>query len=260
MAQPISPFEGKGGYGDVMSPNYEQISGQVGDAYIARQNAKVDNAVKAFSEIRNLAANSFGAPAEGGGFWGEMGRATGFTKDAGLMNTMNPSAISQYYAQASELDKKSNAMKKMLELNPEMFGLDKDQVKQLGDVTSKMSSTERSAFFQTYVPDLFKAQQAKLEQDAAYKRALLASGGSKGMPMAYNPDEIFGSIFSGTPTPSQTPPRVVPAGTPMQGQDTTQPATDLAEFLRRKGWSGRGPVPPALMREFEASQPFPNPL
>ena len=176
MAQPIQPFSGAGGYGETMSPYYEQISGQVGDAYIARQNQKVDNAIKAFSEIRNAAASAFGVPTEGGGFLGEIGRATGFTKDAGLMNAMNPSAISQYYAQSSELDKKSNAMKKMLELNPEMFGLDKDQVKQMGDVTSKMSSTERSAFFQTYVPDLFKAQQAKLEQAGALQRSEIGVG------------------------------------------------------------------------------------
>lgn len=230
MAQPISPFEGKGGYGDVMSPNYEQISGQVGDAYIARQNAKVDNAVKAFSEIRNLAANSFGAPAEGGGFWGEMGRATGFTKDAGLMNTMNPSAISQYYAQASELDKKSNAMKKMLELNPEMFGLDKDQVKQLGDVTSKMSSTERSAFFQAYVPDLFKAQQAKAEQASAQNRIIAGAFASKAA-------ELAGTPAASTPysepmvVPSQTGAgivpdvRPVPYTPPSQSSQPSQPAS-----------------------------------
>lgn len=199
MAQPIQPFSGGGGYGSVMAPGYQQISQQVGDEYIARQNAKVDSAQQALNSIIGMGAKAGGA-------------------DPSMAGKMLPSSINEYYAQASELDKKSSAMKKMLELNPEMFGLDKDQAKQLGDVTSKMSSTERSAFFQTYVPDLFKAQQAKLEQDAAYKRALLASGGSKGMPMAYNPDEIFGSIFSGTPSPSQSPPRVVPAGTPMRSQ------------------------------------------
>ena len=66
------------------------------------------------------------------------------------------------------------------------------------------------------------------------------------------------SIWNPKSTGSQTPAAVVPVDQSMQGQDTTQPATDLAEFLRRKGWSGRGPVPEALMREFNASQPFPN--
>lgn len=233
MAQPIQPFSGGGGYGSVMAPGYQQISQQVGDEYIARQNAKVDSAQQALNSIIGMGAKAGGA-------------------DPSMAGKMLPSSINEYYAQASELDKKSSAMKKMLELNPEMFGLDKDQAKQLGDVTSKMSSTERSAFFQTYVPDLFKAQQAKLEQDAAYKRALVTSGGSKGMPMAYNPDEILGSIFSGTPAPSQSPPRVVPTDQSMQGQDTTQPATDLAAFLRQRGWNGRGPVPQALMNEYNA--------
>lgn len=66
------------------------------------------------------------------------------------------------------------------------------------------------------------------------------------------------SIWNPKSTGSQTPAAVVPVDQSMQGYDTTQPATDLAEFLRRKGWSGRGPVPEALMREFNASQPFPN--
>lgn len=201
MAQPTQPFAGQGGYGNIMSPYYQQVSSQVGDEYIARENAKVDNAIKAFSEIRNLAAASFGAPTEGGGFMGGIGRATGFTKDAGLMNTMNPSAISQYYAQSSELDKKSNAMKKMLELNPEMFGLDKDQAKQLGDVTSKMSSTERSAFFQTYVPDLFKAQQAKLEQNALSQRASI---GKEIAPDISNLGQGLKSVTLNQPTPART--------------------------------------------------------
>ena len=234
MAQPIQPFSGGGGYGSVMAPGYQQVSQQVGDEYIARENAKVDSVQQALNSIIGMGANAGGA-------------------DPLMAGKMLPSSINEYYAQASELDKKSNAMKKMLELNPEMFGLDKDQAKQLGDVTSKMSSTERSAFFQAYVPDLFKAQQAKLEQDAAYKRALLTSGGSKGMPMLNNPDDIFGSIFSGTPISPKVPAAVVPVDQSMQGQDTTQPATDLAAFLRQRGWSGRGPVPQALMDEYNAS-------
>lgn len=157
MAQPIQPFSGGGGYGSVMAPGYQQVSQQVGDEYIARQNAKVDSAQQALNSIIGMGAKAGGA-------------------DPLMAGRMLPSSINEYYAQASELDKKSSAMKKMLELNPEMFGLDKDQAKQLGDVTSKMSSTERSAFFQTYVPDLFKAQQAKLEQAGALQRSEIGVG------------------------------------------------------------------------------------
>ena len=230
MAQPTQPFAGGGGYGNIMAPGYLEIAGREAERITEERNKRNDAAINAVG--------------------GLLGRGMGM--DASEVNAMFPSAMSSYYAQASELDKKSNAMKKMLELNPEMFGLDKDQAKQLGDVTSKMSSTERSAFFQTYVPDLFKAQQAKLEQDAAYKRALLASGGREGSIMYNNPSDAFQAHFAGTPIPAQSP--------PMQGQDTTQPATDLAEFLRRKGFNFKGPVPEALMREFKASQPFPEPF
>lgn len=191
MAQPIQPFLGGGGYGNTMSPYYHQISQQVGDEYISRENAKVDSAQQALNSIIGMGAKAGGA-------------------DPLMASKMLPSSINEYYAQASELDKKSNAMKKMLELNPEMFGLDKDQVKQLGDVTSKMSSTERSAFFQAYVPDLFKAQQAKLEQAAAMQRATLSAEGRGKAPMMNNPDEILGSIFSGAPIEPKSPPRAVP--------------------------------------------------
>jgi hypothetical protein len=79
-----------------------------------------------------------------------------------------------------------------------------------------MSSTERSAFFQAYVPDLFKAQQAKLEQDAAYRRAVAGGGGGDGSLMYNNPSDVFQSYFLGTPTQPKSPPRVVPMGAPVQ--------------------------------------------
>jgi hypothetical protein len=99
------------------------------------------------------------------------------------------------------------------------------------------------------------AQRNKLEQIGAETAGRVRA--AQKPPMSSNPDEVLGSIFSGTPVAPKTPAAVVPVD--QSGQDTTQPATDLAEFLRRKGWSGTGPVPKALMREFEASQPFPNP-
>jgi hypothetical protein len=94
------------------------------------------------------------------------------------------------------------------------------------------------------------AQRNKMEQIGAEQQGLLdrAMAGKK-------PALDLGGVD--TAIAPKTPAAVVPVD--QSGQDTTQPATDLAEFLRRKGWSGTGPVPKALMREFEASQPFPNP-
>ena len=68
------------------------------------------------------------------------------------------------------------------------------------------------------------------------------------------------SIWNPKSTVTQAPAVVAPVDQSMQGQDTTQPATDLAEFLRRKGFNFKGPVPESLMREFKASQPFPEPF
>ena len=94
----------------------------------------------------------------------------------------------------------------------------------------------------------YKMDQIKAEQQGMLDRAKAAQK----PPMLNNPDDIFASIFSGTPVAPKTSPAVVPVDQSMQGQDTTQPATDLAEFLRQRGWSGRGPVPQALMDEYNA--------
>jgi hypothetical protein len=104
-------------------------------------------------------------------------------------------------------------------------------------------------------------QKNKMDQIAAEQKGLFdrAVAGKK-LPLDLGGlDTAIDSIWNPKPTGSQTPTAVVPVDQSMQGQDTTQPSTDLAEFLRRKGWSGTGPVPKAWMREFEASQDFPNP-
>lgn len=190
MALPTQPFAGGGGYGPTMAPGYMEMAAREAERITQERNQRND---AAFNAVGGL-----------------VGRGAGM--DPGMVNAMFPSAMSSYYAQSSELDKKSGAMKKMLEVNPELFGLNQEQAKQLGAVTSKMSSTERHAFFQDYVPTLFKAQQAKAEQSAAMQRAMLSSEGRGKAPMMNNPDEIFGSIFSGAPAQPASPPRVVPVG------------------------------------------------
>ena len=133
----------------------------------------------------------------------------------------------------------------------------KDQASQFLAQTADMKPSEKNMFYNTVVPpaigQYYKMQQIDAETAgrvrAAQKPPLDLSGVGSAIDSIWNPK----------PTGSQVPAAVVPVDQSMQGQDTTQPATDLAEFLRRKGWSGTGPVPKALMREFEASQPFPNP-
>jgi hypothetical protein len=227
MALPTQPFAGGGGYGPTMAPGYMEMAAREAERITQERNQRND---AAFNAVGGL-----------------VGRGAGM--DPGMVNAMFPSAMSQYYAQSSELDKKSNAMKKMLELNPDMFGLNQEQAKQLGDVTSKMSSTERSAFFQNYVPTLFKAQQSNLERQFATQKALAAQKPPLDLSGL---NTAIDSIWNLKPTGSQTPAAVVPVDQSMQGQDTTQPATDLANFIRRRLGYIPSVIPPALMAEYNA--------
>jgi hypothetical protein len=98
-------------------------------------------------------------------------------------------------------------------------------------------------------------QQNKLQQ-------INAAHGPKRMPTNLGSiekgiDDILNFNDDGFSPRPVTPLQAQPQAQP---QDTTQPTTDLAEFLRRKGFNFKGPVPEALMREFKASQPFPEPF
>lgn len=86
-----------------------------------------------------------------------------------------------------------------------------------------------------------KLQLVKEEQKGLYDRAVA----TKKPPLDLGGlDTAIDSIWNPKPAPSSTQPSM---------QDTTAPATDLAAFLRSRGWSGRGPVPQALMDEYNAS-------
>jgi hypothetical protein len=86
-----------------------------------------------------------------------------------------------------------------------------------------------------------KMQQIEAEQKGLYDRAVA----TKKPPLDLGGlDTAIDSIWNPKPAPSSTQPSM---------QDTTAPATDLAAFLRSRGWSGRGPVPQALMDEYNAS-------
>lgn len=230
MAQPIQPFAGGGGYGNIMAPGYLDIASQVANQVTEERNRRGD---AAFNAIGGLVGRTLGGnPAE--------------------MNAMFPSALNQYYAQASELDKKSSAAKKMLEVNPELFGLNQEQAKQLGDVTGKMSSTERYDFFQQYVPTLFKAQQAKLEQEAVYKKTLAGrepvpnlSGMEEGLRGITGGQSALSSPIAPRPTPSVSPEMQTkglqvpstPSFDPREGADK------LGEYMRGKygpDWQRKG--------------------
>lgn len=60
------------------------------------------------------------------------------------------------------------------------------------------------------------------------------------------------SIWNPKPTGSQTSAAAGQVDQSMQGQDTTQPATDLADFIRRRLGYIPSVIPPALMAEYNA--------
>ena len=114
-----------------------------------------------------------------------------------------------------------------------------------------MKPSEKNMFYNTVVPpaigQYYKMQQIEAEVSGRAKAAQKPPLDLSGVGAAID------SIWNPKPTGSQTPAAVVPVDQSMQGYDTTQPATDLATFLRQRGWSGRGPVPQALMDEYNAS-------
>jgi hypothetical protein len=121
----------------------------------------------------------------------------------------------------------------------------KDQASQFLAQTADMKPSEKNMFFNTIVPpaigQYYKMQQIEAEQKGLYNRAVA----TKKLPLDLGGlDTAIDSIWNPKPAPSSTQPSM---------QDTTAPATDLAAFLRSRGWSGRGPVPQALMDEYNAS-------
>jgi hypothetical protein len=112
----------------------------------------------------------------------------------------------------------------------------------------KASLLDKQQFYQSAKGYLGAAigQQYKMEQIGAEQKGLFdrAVAGKKPPLDLGGLDTAIDSIWNPKPAPSSTQPSM---------QDTTAPATDLAAFLRSRGWSGRGPVPQALMDEYNAS-------
>jgi len=91
----------------------------------------------------------------------------------------------------------------------------------------------------------YKMQQIEAEQKGLLDRAI---AGKKPALDLSGVDTAIDSIWNPKPAQPSMQPPIQPSM-----EDTTQPATDLAAFLRSRGWNGRGPVPQALMNEYNAS-------
>lgn len=170
--------------------------------------------------------------------------------------TSAASSVASYMKEAKQLEAQNKSYENFLnnKVGQSMLGYTPEQSQQLIGEARKLSLEggirAGNDFLNLAVGGRLQQQnKLQLVKEEAAGRAF----GAQKPPMLNNPDDIFGSIFSGTPISPKVPAAVVPVDQSMQGQDTTQPATDLAAFLRQRGWSGRGPVPQALMDEYNAS-------
>jgi hypothetical protein len=169
--------------------------------------------------------------------------------------TSAASSVASYMKEAKQLEAQNKSYENFLnnKVGQSMLGYTPEDSQQLIEQAKKLSLEggirAGNDFLNLAVGGRLQQQnKLQLVKEEAAGRAF----GAQKPPMLNNPDDIFGSIFSGTPVAPKTPAAVVPVDQSMPGQDTTQPATDLAAFLRQRGWNGRGPVPQALMNEYNA--------
>jgi hypothetical protein len=164
------------------------------------------------------------------------GIARGITAAAG--------AVADYKKMSSQVKADAAAFNSFKDYLPaEFVGL-----QQTMENDPKASLLDKQQFYQSAKGYLGAAigQKYKMEQIGAEQKGLFdrAVAGKKPPLDLGGLDTAIDSIWNPKPAPSSTQPSM---------QDTTAPATDLAAFLRSRGWSGRGPVPQALMDEYNAS-------
>lgn len=129
MANTNNPFAGGGGYGSIIPDEYQQVSSNVGDAYIARENKRLDSLQSALNSVIGMGARAGGA-------------------DAGMAASLLPSDLNSYYQQASEAQGKSKAYEGLVKTSPELFGLTEKQSKSFIDFASKLPPIAVPEFYQ----------------------------------------------------------------------------------------------------------------
>ena len=171
--------------------------------------------------------------------------------------TSAASSVASYMKEAKQLESQNKSYENFLnnKVGQSMLGYTPEQSQQLIGEARKLSMDggirAGNDFLNLAVGGRLQQQnKLQLVKEEAAGRAL----GAQKPPLDLSGvGAALDSIWNPKPTGSQTPAAARPTDQPMQGYDTTQPATDLATFLRQRGWSGRGPVPQALMDEYNAS-------
>jgi hypothetical protein len=164
------------------------------------------------------------------------GIARGITAAAG--------AVADYKKMSSQVKADTAAFNSFKNYLPPEFV----KLQQTMENDPKVSLLDKQQFYQSAkgylgaaIGQKYKMEQIGAEQKGLYDRAVA----TKKPPLDLGGlDMAIDSIWNPKPAPLSTQPSM---------QDTTAPATDLAAFLRSRGWSGRGPVPQALMDEYNAS-------
>lgn len=165
MANPINPFSGGGGYGNIVPSEYQAISQMVGDRYIANENKKVDSLQSALNSIIGMGAKAGGA-------------------DPGMAASLLPSDLNAYYQQASEAQGKAKAYEGLVKTSPELFGLSGDQAKAFTDFASKLPPIAVPEFYQMALKGGMAQQELGAKMMAGKKPPLNLEGLDQGFMQA----------------------------------------------------------------------------
>jgi hypothetical protein len=170
--------------------------------------------------------------------------------------TSAASSIAGYMKEAKQLESQNKSYENFLnnKVGQSMLGYTPEQSQQLIGEARKLSMDggirAGNDFLNLAVGGRLQQQnKLQLVKEEAAGRAF----GAQKPPLDLSGvGSAIDSIWNPKPTGSQAPAAVVPVDQSMQGQDTTQPATDFAAFLRRRLGYIPSVIPPTLMAEYNA--------
>ena len=170
--------------------------------------------------------------------------------------TSAASSVASYMKEAKQLESQNKSYENFLnnEVGRSMLGYTPEQSQQLIGQARKLSMDggirAGNDFLNLAVGGRLQQQnKLQLVKEEAAGRAF----GAQKPPLDLSGvGAAIDSIWNPKATGSQAPAAVVPVDQSMPRQDTTQPATDLAKFIRDRLGYIPSVIPPALMAEWNA--------
>lgn len=227
MANPINPFSGGGGWGNIIPESYLPFTSEMTERWKSEKDAKTEN-------ILGTIAGTIG----------------GLTGNAELANTLFPSAIGKYYQQASEAQGKAKAYEGLVKTSPELFGLSGDQAKSFTDFASKLPPTAVPEFYQMALKGGMAQQELGAKLMAGKKAPLNLQGLDQGFMQAVQGQAALepalpqaqGSVDSQMPASGTSPKPVTPTTAEMDEFDKLHPnlqpgvtyVDTLSKWIRQK--------------------------